>query len=311
MANPFLLHRTQIAAKLETTEGQAMTLAAADAFLAFRQGDPQPNVKMYERAPYRESLSMLPSLPGERSAKLPFQVELAGSGVVGTPPFWGKLMKGCAFAETIVANTSAQYTPASLNIPSLTLAAFMDGSIYTIWGARGTVKLVFEIGKPGMLQFDFEGCDFSQLDGSLLSGIAYSTMIPPAFLGASFALDGVNFLVEKVELDFANVLALRPDPNCPSGTHSVLITGRKPKITLDPEMMLAATKDIWTMWKTGATGYLACAMGSTPGNIINWGAQHFQIETVKYGERSGVRTNNLTALMAMGSGDDEFYLTLL
>lgn len=308
--SPMLLHRTQIAAKQETTEGQAMTLANTDAFLAFRQGDPQPNVKMYERSPYRESLSMLPSLPGERTAKLPFQVELTGSGTAGTAPFWGKLMKPCAFAETVTPATSVAYSPASLSIPSMTLAAYMDGVIYLIWGARGNLKLVLEIGKPGLLQFDFEACDFSQLDGALLTGVTYSAVIPPAFLGATFTLDGVAFLVNKVDIDFGNTLAPRPDPNAPSGTRSVLITGRKPKITLDPEMMLASTKDIWTMWKNGATGALACTMGSVAGNTIALGAGQFQLEGIKHGERSGLRTVNLTALLAMSSGDDEFSLTL-
>ena len=163
-------------------------------------------------------------------------------------------MKACAFGETIVGSTSVAYAPASTAIPSMTLAAYMDGVIHKIWGARGNLKLNLEVGKPGLLNFDFQGADFLHSDGAMLTGVTYSTMVPPAFLGATFTIDGAAFMVDKVEFDIANTLALRTDPNSASGHKSCLITGRKGKITLDPEMVLASTKDIWTMWRNGSVG---------------------------------------------------------
>lgn len=304
------LDRTQIAAKQESVEGTAETLANTDAFLAFPSGDPDPKIEPYERNPFRETLSPLPSVMGKRSGKLPFMCELVGSGVAGTAPFWGKLMKGCAFGETIVPATSVAYAPASTSIPSMTLAAYMDGVIHKIWGARGNVKLNLEVGKPGLLHFDFQGADFDHADGAMLSGVSYSSIVPPSFLGATFTIDGVDFLVEKVEFDIANTLALRTDPNSDSGHKSCLITGRKGKVTLDPEMVLASTKDIWTMWKNGSQVALSAILGSVAGNIITIACPKFQIQDVKFGNRSGIRLNNLTAVMALSSGDDEFTITL-
>jgi hypothetical protein len=307
---PHTLDRTQIAAKIESVEGVAESLAAADAFLAFPSGDPDPKIEPYERNPFRETLSPLPSVMGKRSGKLPFMAELAGSGTAGTAPPWGKLMKGCAFGETLVALTSVAYAPASTAIPSLTLAAYMDGVIHKIWGARGGLKLNLEVGKPGLLHFDFQGSDFSHADGAMLVGATYSSIVPPVFLGATFTIDGVDFNVEKVELDIANTLALRTNPNADSGHQSCLITGRKGKITLDPEMVLASTKDIWTMWRNGSTVVLSAVLGSTPGNIVTIACPAFQIQDVKFGNRTGIRTNNLTAMMALSSGDDELTISL-
>ena len=304
------LDRTQIAAEIESVEGVAETLLAADAFLAFPSGEPDPKIEPYERNPFRETLSPLASVMGKRSSKLPFMAELAGSGTAGTAPAWGKLMKGCGFGETIVALTSVTYLPASAAIPSLTLAAYMDGVIHKIWGARGTLKLNLEVGKPGLLHFDFQGADFSHADGAMLVGASYSAVVPPPFLGATFTVDGADFLVEKVEFDLANVLALRTAPGPSSGHVSCLITGRKPKVTLDPEMVLASTKDIWTMWRNGSQVALAAVLGSTPGNIVTLGCPKFQIQDVKFGNRSGIRTNNLTGLMALNAGDDEFSIAL-
>lgn len=305
-----ILQKTQIAAKAESVEGTAETLAAADAFLAFTGGDPDPSIEMNERNPFRGTLSSLSSLPGKRSGKFPVQVELAGSGVVGTAPAWSKLMKACAFGETVNNGVSVVYAPASATIPSLTLAAYMDGTIHKLWGARGNVKLALEVGKPGLLKFDFQGADFSHIDGALLVNPTYTAIVGPAFLGATFTLDGVAFWVEKVEFDIGNTLSLRTDPNSVSGNKSCLITARKGKITLDPEMVLASTKDIWTMWKDGTTGALSAVLGTTAGNIVTIAVPRFQLTDAKFGNRSGYRTTSLTALMAMNYGDDEISITL-
>ena len=40
-----------------------------------------------------------------------FSVEIAGSGVAGTAPAVGPLLRACGFAETITAVTSVEYTP--------------------------------------------------------------------------------------------------------------------------------------------------------------------------------------------------------
>jgi hypothetical protein len=303
------LNLTQIAAKLESVAGTPETLAAGDAFLAFASGEFDPKQETYKRNPFRETLSPLPAVMGRYSGKIPFMVELAGSSVAGTPPPWGKLLKPCAFGETIVTNTSAAYHPASASIPNLTLAAYMDGVIHKIWGASGNVKLNLEVGKPGLLHFDFQGAGFSQVDGAMLAGVTYSDVVPPAFQGVTFQIDGVDFWVEKVEFDLKNAIALRSGPGPASGYKAALITGREGQITLDPEMVLASTKDIWTMWQAGSVVTLNTVLGATPGNIVTIAA-NFQIQDVKFGNRTNIRTNPITALMPMSSGDDEFSITL-
>lgn len=307
---PMVLNRTQIAAKLESVEGAAETLSNTDAFLAFHGGDPDPKIDMHERNPFRGTLSPMPALPGRRSGKFPVQVELAGSGAAGTAPAWGKLMKACGFGETVVSGTSVTYAPASASIPSITLAAYMDGVIHKVWGARGNLKLSLQVGKPGLLNFDFQSADFSHSDGAMLSGVTYSSVVPPVFQGATFTIDGTAFFIEKLDIDLGNKLVLRTDPNSSSGHKSCLITGREGKITVDPEMVLASSKDIWTMWRNGSQVAVNCVIGSAAGNIITINIPKFQIQDVKIGHRSNLRTTQLTALMALNSGDDELSIVL-
>ncbi len=305
-----LLNRAQVAAKIETVEGTAETLSASDAFLVFTP-KADPEVERYKRDPVRANLGQLESLPGARSAKLTFTVELAGSGTAGTAPAWGKLLKACGCSETVVANTSVTYAPASTGIPSMTLALYMDGVIKKIWGARGTFQLVLEKGKPGLINFTFTGADYSVTDGALLSGVSYSTVQPPTLLGVTFTYDSYAAKISKLTLDAGNQVILADDVTKSSGHFAALITERDPKITFDPEMVTVATKDFFGQWVGTAGKALSLSgLGSTAGNLVALSAPKCQIEEIKLGERTAYWTLEVSAGAKMNAGDDEWSLVL-
>jgi len=302
------LQRTQLLGKIEAVEGTKENLAAADAVLVYDTGfDPTQAINL--RDPHRETLSVMPPVAGARSAKIKFAVELKGSGTKGTPPEWGKFLKACGFTETVVANTSVTYTPASTSIPSLTLGLYRDGVINRIWGARGTVRLELEAGKIGLLHFEFTGADFERVDGALVSA-TYQSTVPPAFLGATFTVDSYAAVVDKVSIDLGNAIALRSSPTAASGYVSALITGRAPKVSFDPETVTVATKDFPGLMKAGTAFALSCTLGSAQGNTITISAPKLVIQDLKEGNRSGILTDQITAVAAMDSGDDELTIML-
>jgi len=304
-----LKRRSQIAAKIESEEGTAETLLAADAFLVFDpSGD--PDIARYKRDPARESMGALESLPGERQAKLTYTCELAGSGAAGTPPAWGKLMKACGFSETIVPATSVEYQPASAAIPSMTLALYMDGIIKKIWGARGDVRLVLDKGKPGLLNFTFTGADFSVVDGALLVGVNYSAVKPPVFLAAQFVYDTYGAQIGKLEIQSGNQVELRDDISAPSGFKSAVIVNRDPKAVFDPEAVTVAAKDFFGLWRLSTGAAMSFTIGSAAGNIITVSAPNAQIEELKLADRKSIRAFNITAGLKMASGDDEWSILL-
>jgi len=308
-----ILHRTQIAAKLEATEFTKETLAATDAFLAFNPVW-TPAIEMHGRDPVRESLSKYPSISGKRSAKIAFDVELVGSGTAGTAPFWGKLMKACGFSETIVGGTSVTYGPSSDNQgnnKSLTIAAYVDGMIKRLWAARGTVRLTMEVGKPGILHFEFEGADFEVVDGALLTSVSYSTVVPPAFLNASLTLDSYAALCSKVEIDIANVLAKKESLSSPSGHVGVVITGRNPKGSLDPELPPVATYDFYGKWRTpGTLGALQLSANGGAGNIVTVSCPRVRYAEIRPGDRGGLAKLDIDFEPTLNTGDDEISIVL-
>ena len=301
---PLIEARTQIAAKKETAEGTAETLSASDAFLAANVKF-TPNFAMGERKNVSSSLSPWASIPGVRSAKLEFDVELKGSGTAGTAPALGNLLKACGLGETVDSGKSVTYAPASSSISSLTLAAYQDGIIKKIWGARGNVSLKLENGAPGWLHFEFTGADFSVTDGTMLSGVTYESTKPPAFLSATFSIDSYSALIGLLEINMNNEVNLRKDANSNSGYKSAVITGRKPTMTMDPEHVTVATYDFFGKLRSGNEGSLSLVLGSTAGNICTIKAPKVQYINISDDVRDGIRSLGITCQLNRSSGDDE------
>ena len=301
---PLIEARTQIAAKKETVEGAAETLSASDAFLAANVKF-TPNFAMGERKNVSSSLSPWASIPGVRSAKLEFDVELKGSGTAGTAPALGNLLKACGLGETVDSGKSVTYAPASSSISSLTLAAYQDGIIKKIWGARGNVSLKLENGAPGWLHFEFTGADFSVTDGTMLSGVTYESTKPVAFLSATFSIDSYSALIGVLEINMNNEVNLRKDANTDSGYKSAVITGRKPTMTMDPEHVTVATYDFFGKLRSGNEGSLSLVLGSTAGNICTIKAPKVQYINISDDVRDGIRSLGITCQLNRSSGDDE------
>jgi Phage tail tube protein len=304
-----LKKRCYVACEIEASEGTAETIVAADVFLAF---DPEfePVIEPHERDPKNASLSPFPSVFGARSAKMKFKAELVGPAAAGSAIHISDALRACGFAETLVASTSATYLPASSSIPSATLGLYVDGKQFKIWGARGTVRLVLEKGKPGIFEFEFTGADWSEADASLPTGVSLESTIPPAFQGASLTINSYAALVGRVEIDMANAVALRPDANASSGHKSAVITGRKPTMAIDPEDVLVATHDFLGTWRAGTQVAFTTSIGSGAGEVIGITAPKVQYQGITQADRDGVAALDISALLCRNSGDDEVQIQI-
>lgn len=300
-----LTNKTQLAAKAEETEGTAIALAGADALLIMKPVW-KPNPVMNDRPLAGSSLSPHKKIPGARSAVIEFDVELKGSGTAGTAPEFGKLLKACGFGETVVEATSVTYLPASSAIDVLTMALYMDGIIKKIWGARGTVSIKLETGKPGILHFVFTGADFSVADGAMLSdGVSYDATTPQPFMNSSFTIDSYAALIGALEIATNNKVALRPDANASSGYRSAVITGREPGMSFDPELVTVATYDFYGKLRSGNEGALTATLGATGGNICTITAPKVQYTALNPAEKEGFQTLGIDCQLNRNTGDDE------
>jgi len=312
-----LIQRSQIACEIEGTEGTAETLVAADVFLGFNVAL-DPDIEMNERNPVRSALSPYPSIPGKRAARLTFEAELTGGGAgypigsteSGVNNGLSDALRACGVSETLVGSTSATYVPASSSVPSVTLAWYMDGKAYKMWGTRGTCRIGMEAGKPPRMYFEFTGADFSETDVSLLSGTSLISTKPPIFASASLTIDSYAAIVSKLDLDLGAQLALRTSANAASGNLSAVIVDRKPILSFDPENVLVATEDFLGNWRSGTEMAFTTTLGSDAGNIIEITAPKVQYQEISLGEREGVSIYDLQGLCCLNSGDDEWQIQI-
>lgn len=301
--------KSQVAVEIEAVEGTAETLVAADVILAYNP-DFSPGVAMNTRNPVRSSLSPWAMVPGKRDAKLSFSSDLVGPGAAGDAIHLSDVLKICGVAEALVASTSATYTPASSSISSGSAAKYTDGKCLKLWGARGNARLVLDAGKPGLFTFDLQGADWSDTDAALLAGASLESTLPPIFQNATLTIDSYSAVLSKVEIDFGNTLTLRSSVNAASGNLSALITDRQPKITFDPENVLAATKDFMSIWRAGTEVAFSATIGSATGNTIEITAPKVQFESIKPASRDGLSVFEISAQLNGDSGDDEWQIQI-
>ena len=304
-----LERKSQIAIAEEAEEGTAEDLSAADAILHMNPSY-SPDTPMNGRPVAGNSMSPYARIPGKRSMTIEFDVELKGSGTAGTAPEFGTALKCCGCSETIVADTSVTYEPASESIPSATVGLYMDGVLVKIWGARGNVSLAVTTGGIAVLHFRFVGADFSVTDVAMLSGVSYDATKPPVFLDASFSIHDYAAKIGSLNIDMNNVLTLREDPSQASGHFSTLITDRGPMMSIDPETVKVAQADFFGDLRAGAEGAVSMSLGASAGNIATITGPKVQYATISPGSRNGLRSLGIDCAMNRSSGDDELSIAL-
>lgn len=315
MTSPYFPQRTQVAVKIEGTEGTDSVPTASDVIAPTYDAEYTPSVEMFERNNTQGSFSRLPQIAGERSGQITFATELKGSGVAGTaPPNLSAPFLACNMGETIVASTSVTYAPVSTGGSSATVE-LREGSTTTgakqkkIVGARGTWVLEGVKGSPVLVRFTFTGRYIEPLDTAIvLLTTPAPGPNPEPFLNTSFSFQGVATLkVQTVTLDIGNNVVLRNDANQASGNFSAVITDRSPIGNIDPEQEDQATANFFNDWTTNSEGVLSYVLGATAGNISTVSAPKAQITSIAEADRDGLRTEGLDLQLnqSADAGDDE------
>lgn len=305
-----LTNRQVLGAKIEVTEGTAETLAGADCNVQLLEPAKfEPNIAMFARNLLSTSLSAFKMIPGTRLAQISCKVEAKGSGTAGTAPALGKLNKACGLGETVVAVTSVTYAPVSAlaSIPTLTIAAYVDGVRQQIRGARGTRKYMGKNGEPGVYEYTFIGIYDAVTDVALPTPSGVETTVPVALLTAVFSIASFSAFISQLTVDLGNQLEPRPDMNKAEGYISTLLTKRNVTGSFDPEMELVATHDFYGRWLAGTTGVLTWKHPGSAGNILTISAPVCQYTKLSPADRNGLATLGADFLLARSAaaGDDE------
>lgn len=156
---PRSIQNSVILFKPETTSGtDAAPTAAADAVL-FNVSDMSSDINQLtaERNVGRGFFAGADTIAYGRRGSIKFSVELVGIGSAGVAPAWGDLLICCAFSETVTASTRVEYLPASTNLKTATIWAYIDGVLTKFAYCAGTVAFSFKMGEIPKATFTFTG----------------------------------------------------------------------------------------------------------------------------------------------------------
>lgn len=315
--SPLLQRRRVMAAKIETTVGEAIALAAADAAFNAMDVTISPDIETETRHGQGGGLSKLPPVPGARGGTITFKIELVGSGSIGTPvPQWATtLLPACGmYDDSDVFKLDSRPPEASgSNTKTLTIGVYEDGLFKSLRGAMGNAVFQFAAGKVIGIEFTFSGIWVDPSDVALLTP-NYPSVIPPRFASSGLSVDGDwTPRVAEMTIDLGNDVQLREDSTDISGFHSAVIVDRESGGTMDPEATSVADHDAYGDWlrSTGGALVIDIGAGSADGNRIQFAAPVFQLTGVDEADRNAVQTDavEFKLIKSADAGDDELTIT--
>ena len=312
-----LIDNRTLGAKIETTKG---TFEAVDFDLSPRDIAYTEEVEEYVRKLALGDHGYSESIMGRRSVTLTFSHEIQGSGAAGTAPKLGKLLRACGYKETVAATTSVTYNPSTeedcttISFDIRDLACGASKQVQTkIAGAMGSVTFVLDnIGAPIRADFEFKGklVEAPQEINTPVYPTGFDTTKPPAVLGTTVSLGGVNQRVDKWEVSSGEDVQTLVDPGDASGWFHSYINAREMTATMDPESVLPGVDNIVDKWLTETIGIWTSTAGSTAGNIVTFTAPEAQITAAPVGDRNGAVTRDVTMRFLRDSGNDELSIIL-
>lgn len=208
-------------------------------------------------------------------AEVSFKIPLAGSGVAGTAPKWGPVMKACGWAETVVAVTSVTYglmaNPKAAD--SMTLK-WRDGNrrLHLAKGFRGRVGFELTAGNRLMLVITGKGlhtivseagADLAHIDADFTGWLDSK---PVSNGTTTFSLAGVSTLgIRELSFDQSDNVRFIDVP----GQENVELIGEraftgKGKTTTP----LPSALNYESLWVAGSVNTFAMVHGATAGNIV-------------------------------------------
>lgn len=255
--------------KAEDTYGTNSTPSASDA-LMFTELDVTPvELELKERDTIQSVMGNRPSVVLKKSTPVKATVELAGSGVAGTAPRWGPMMKASGMSETVTAGTSVVYAPVNTGFSSYTMDFSADnGSRQAITGLRGSAEVKLTAEDTGTIAFDHMGI-FNAPAALARPTETYTNQATPIAANSDtmpvVSVHGFNACMLEFSLSFGIEMVYHQRPGC---TKQVKITNRKPTGSIKIELPTIQAKDFIAAAVAQDAAAITWTLNGPAGNII-------------------------------------------
>jgi hypothetical protein len=298
-----------IGAKIETAEGTAVALAETDFFHAF-DIEVNPVPEMLEQPYHSTTSDPYAQITGKKWYELKFKTFRKGSGAAGTAPPTGPLFQALGMTETPVASTSVTYAPSTTPLAnffsggkSCTIKVYENGILHVLAGCRGTMRTIFEAGKPAIDEWTFWGLYTAVTDAEFPTNTPNTTAVA-VVKSSTLTLQAYAAIAAKLEVDFANTVTPMDDTASANSIKGFMITDRKPVGSCDPQSVLVQTHDFYGKMMSGDVASSAIVVGATAGNICTQTMPKTQYGPITKGNRGGIMAFNTPLIFSRNAGDD-------
>ena len=230
-----------------------------------------------------------------------------GSTTCTQDPTWtGDLDLGDTYSGD-VHSEGYEYDPVSDLFDSLTLYIYLDGLLHKLTGCRGTFTVEGAAGEVAKYTFTFTGNYVAPLDAAIPVTPNLDTTLPPAVEQADLQVDGgiTPLCAAAFGLDMANNVVIRDCVNKVDAFDGVVITGRAPSATMDPESVLESDHPFWANLAAGTPLLFQVRVGTVKGNLVHFESDNASYSELGYGNRNDIRIYNVTLRFSRTAGNDE------
>ena len=304
--------RTAVLLKMEATYGVDPVPAGATDAVLIRSATITPlDAQTEDRTVVKPYFGADEKLIVGQTVKIDYEVELAGSGALGTVPAWGPSARVCGLAQTVNAGVSVTYgAPVSLGAESGAYYFHKDGILHKALGARGSQKIVLKAGGVPVIQYSV----MSLYTGPADIGFPAQTFTPwikPVPVNnantVAFSMHSYAGILTDLSID----IATKPTYKNLVGAERVDLEDSAITGQITVEMPAVATKDFIGICKSGALGIFTITHGTVVGNRVRLDSGAVQLLNPLYDDSSGdVRLSMDMVLVQRITGELSFLMTV-
>ena len=241
-------------------------------------------------------------------ARIAFDVEVAGSGVAGTAPAYGPLLRAAQMAEVITAATDVKYNPISNNFESASIYFINDGIKHIMVGSRGTWKVSEQPSQIARFTFTMTGLLGTITDAAMptIDLTKFIKPVPVSKANTTFSLFGYAGACEALSFDLGGDI----QPRLLINEESIESVDRQMVGQATMAAASLATIDWFGKAAAHETGALVAQHGTVAGNIVSFSAERVQLGRPSYAENQKIINNQLSLMMLPTVGNDEFLITV-
>lgn len=304
------MNKRVLLGKIQTVHGtDPVPTAAANAILVYDLEHKPLVFEKKDRKPIRPYFGSKAALLANQYEEISFKVDFSGSGVAGTAPVWGPLVRACACAELITAGTKVEYTPITDAMEEIAFYYHEDGALHKLINCKGECSVRLVSNDWPQLVFRFIGQKAGRIVTANPSSPVFASWIDPLIVNdvntGDVTLGGTSYPSKGLEFSFGNQVAFKPL----LGKEVIRISDRNPsgRITLDvdPTQELALLTSI----EASQTKSLALTHGTSAGNIVEVSAPSLQLLDPTEEDDGGDMLHGYGFALTPSAGNDEFKLT--